>query len=159
MFICCNAFGQTKFNAGRISPSILQCAKNIERLTNNVQFDSVGFLRKAFSHEVWINLPYATDAELYELTNFPNKYVRLQAFDLLLMFRDKKDTIFEVLEKNQIDTLEKIQELEGDVMQERTIYEQMLKKTNDWWQIQLEKSKEFLSDKQHLQLKKLQNKR
>lgn len=126
MIICGNVFGQSKFDTDRISPRILQCAKNIDRLTQNAQFESVDSLRKAFSHEIWINLPYATDAELYELTNFSNKYVRLHAFDLLLMFRDKKDTILNLLEKHRNDTLEKIQYLEGHVMQEKNVYEQML---------------------------------
>jgi hypothetical protein len=144
--------GQVAFDPAKLRPNILRCVKTIDSVTANPNFEQVDSLREIYSKEIWINMPYATNNELYLLANYPNKFVKVQAFDLLLQFRNEIDTILTILEDHIADTLETINALEGDVLYSRTVYETMLKHASGWWAIYLRTNGAFLSDVQKSKL-------
>lgn len=153
LFFSASAFGQTRFDRGKVSDSTLRCAEHINRITKNENFRAIDSLMSEYAHEKWMKMPFASNQELYELTNYPNKYVRIQAFELLLEFRDQVDTIFLILEKNTGDTLEFIEDPIGDVMYRYNIFEWLLKRADEWWQLQ--SNRNLLSQEQEALLKRL----
>lgn len=87
--------------------------------------------------------PFATDNELWELTNYNNKFVRLQAFDLLLNFRAKKLTVLQILEKNKVDTLDKVATREGCLIYELTVFQRMVDMTKQAVEYAVSKNEGF----------------
>jgi len=122
---------QLCFDVSKISDSTLNCIDQIDLVTANPDFDRIDSLRAKYSHLIWMDMPYATNAELFELTNYKNKWVRIHAFDLLLsMGRDSTKTVLQILEKNVSDTLEYIEVFEGCFLDSVNIFQHILDKTN-----------------------------
>ena len=153
-------FGQLSFNKSNVSDKILTSVYALDEVTSNPNFENIDSLRSEYSDLIWIKLPYANDVELKELTNYKNKFVRLQAFDLLLNWRKNKNhLVLQILEKNINDTIDKVDKLEGCLLYNFTVYERMLDMTKNKVDYEKEKNRKSYFTKEEnlkwIELRKL----
>ena len=104
----------------------MTCISKIENITTSLDFQNDDSLSMNYTEIILTCFPYASNSELFELTNNKNKYIRYPAFIALLQLRNSQDTILMILEKHKGDTTEY---LEVENLHKKTVFESMLEMT------------------------------
>jgi hypothetical protein len=149
LFCAFSAHAQFHFEKARVSDSILNDVHQLNAVTIDGNHWADDSLRAHYAYLISMRLPFASGAELLEITNHPNKHVRMEAFSQLL-WRDR-DTILLVLEKNQVDTIDKIEVMEGCMLRSVTVFQLMLERTICFVKMQEEDEKLHFYTEQKLE--------